>query len=196
MKNQKEETMNNFITEISEEDFKKLNLVGYDNERVDNNDGTFKFKFIQKHLNDKLEEYKRYLAETILKDKVDLPWVMTVCIHIEPTEEEVAWEEEILKTATANPNHPDHGVCMDYSKEAYLQALYNFSYLDKWMDRSGHTTYEFGIGLDHLYSTRDKWQARGWIDYFEVRKKDTKAVYIIHLDGKPGDFLDDTNQGN
>lgn len=185
--------MNNFITEISEEDFKRLNLVGYDNERVDNSDGSFKFQFVQKRLNDKLEEYKKYLAETILKDKVDLPWVMAVCIHTEPTKEVIVKEKELLEAAIANPNHPDHGAIMDYSKEAYLLALYDFSYLDKWMDRSGHTTYEFGIGLDHLYSTRDKWQAKGWIDYFEVRKKDTKAVYIIHLEGKPEDYINASN---
>ena len=180
--------MNNFITEISEEDFKSLNLVGYDNERVNNDDGSFSFKFVKKRLNDKLEEYKRYLAETILKDKVDLPWVMAVCIHIEPTEKAINEELSLLETAASRM---PSGAYVDYAKEAYLQALYNFSYLDKWMDRSGHTTYEFGIGLDHLYSTRDKWQARGWIDYFEVRKKDTKAVYIIHLDRKPEDYLND-----
>ena len=185
--------MNNFITEISEEDFKRLHLVGYDNERVDNGDGSFSFKFLRKSLNDKLEEYKKYLAETILKDKVDLPWVMAVCIHIEPTEEEIAKERKLLQNIIANPNHPRHGDIVDYSKEAYLQALYNFSYYDKWMDRMGHTTYEFGIGLDHLYSTRDKWQAKGWIDYFEVRKKDTKAVYIVHLEGKPEDYLNGKN---
>lgn len=180
--------MNNFITEISEEDFRSLNLVGYDNERVNNDDGSFSFKFIKKRLNDKLDEYKRYLAETILKDKVDLPWVMAVCIHIEPAKEAIDEEVSLLEAASARVTS---GACVDYAKEAYLQALYNFSYLDKWMDRSGHTTYEFGIGLDHLYSTRDKWQAKGWIDYFEVRKKDTKAVYIIHLDGKPEDYLND-----
>lgn len=183
--------MSNFITEISEEDFKKLSLIGYDNERVDNQDGSHKFQFVQKRLNDILDNYKNFLAGLILKDKTDLPWVITCCIHIEPTKEAIAKEEKLLRSATANPNHPDHGAIIDYSKEAYLQALYNFSYLDKWMDRRGHTTYEFGVGLDHLYSTRDKWQAKGWIDYFEVRKKDTKAVYIIHLDGKPEDYLND-----
>ena len=178
---------NNFITEISEEDFKKLNLKGYDNERVDHKDGSYSFRFLQKDLNYKLDEYKKQLAETILKEGIDLPWTIAVCIHVEPTGDAIEKEAELLQKLIANPNHPAHNAIIDYSKEAYLQALYNFSYLDKWMDRSGHTTYEFGMGIDHLYSTRDKWVAH-WIDYFEVRKKDTKAVYIVHLEGKPEDY--------
>lgn len=181
--------MNNFITEISEKDFKRLNLKGYDNERVDHGDGSYSFKFIQKDLNDKLEDYKKHLAKYI-KDGQELPWVIAVCIHTEPTKESIAKEKELIKRVLENPNHPLKGVCVDYEKEAYLQALYNYCYYDKWMDKAGHTTYEFGGGLDHLYSTRDKWQAKGWIDYFEVRKKDTEAVYIIHLEGKPEDYYD------
>lgn len=181
--------MNNFITEISEEDFRKLNLVGYDNEKVDNGDGSYGFRFIQKRLNDILEKNKQYLAELILKDTMHLPWVITVCVHIEPTKKDIDEEAASLKTIAAARLPSD--AIVDYEREAYLQALYNFSYLDKWMDKSGHTTYEFGVGLDHLYSTRDKWQARGWIDYFEVRKKDTKAVYVIHLEGKPEDYFND-----
>lgn len=166
--------MKKFITEISEEDFKKLNLIGYDNERLELDNGSYTFEFIKKNLNDRLEEHKKYLAELILKDKMNLPWIMTVCIHTEPTEESVIDELNSGRTSVYD--------------EAYKSCLYEYSYLDKWMDRAGHTTYEFGVGLDHLYSTRDKWQAQGWVDYFEVRKKDTKAAYIIHLGGAPEDY--------
>ena len=172
--------MKKFITEISEEDFKKLNLIGYDNERIENPDGSYSFEFIKKNLNYRLEEYKKYLAELILKDKLDLPWIITVCIHTEPTEEDIVYQQKTFKKI-------EDGSTYAYD-EAYHLALYDYSYYDKWMDKAGHTTYEFGVGLDHLYSTRDKWQAQGWIDYFEVRKKDTKAVYIIHLEGAPENY--------
>jgi hypothetical protein len=173
--------MRNYITEISEQDFKKLNLVGYDNERVEIDENSYELKFIKKNLNDKLEEYKQYLAETIIKDKINLPWVMAVCIHTEPDPLYVDYMKLTTVSATGKNDLTD--------AEAFNLSLYDYSYYDKWMDKAGHKTYEFGIGLDHLYSTRDKWLAKGWIDYFEVRKKDTQAVYIIHLEGKPEDYI-------
>lgn len=171
--------MNNFVTEISEEDFKRLRLKGYDNERVEFKDGTSVFKFIEKELNSVLDDYKEYLADTI-KGGENLPWVIAVCIHTEPQEEDIKY---IKDTFFKGPNKERYS-----DEEAFNEALYDYSYYDKWMDRMGHTTYEMGIGLDHLYSTRDKWEARGWIDYFEVRKKETKAVYIVHLSGEPKEF--------
>ena len=170
---------NNFVTEISEEDFKKLNLVGYDNEKVELDDKTLMFTFVKKDLTKVLEEYKAYLAECI-QEGTKLPWTIALCLHTEPTEEAIDYNMKTFKnTKTGLP----------YTKEeAFNVSLYDFSYLDKWMDKHGHTTYEFGIGIDHLYSTRDKWVAH-WIDYFEVKKRDTKACYIIHLDGKPEDYF-------
>lgn len=167
--------MNKFITEISEEDFKKLQLQGYDNKKVEAQD-YFTFDFIKCELNDKLEEYKHYLTD-LIQEGEKLPWVIALCIHTEPTEEAINYYLSTFKNvATGEPL---------VREEAFKLALYDFSYFDKWMDRCGHTTYEFGVGINHLYSTRDKWVAKDWIDYFEVRKRDTKAVYIIHLEGEP-----------
>lgn len=172
--------MNKFITEISEEDFKKLQLQGYDNKKINTDtDGYVTFDFVKCELNDKLEEYKHYLAD-LIQEGEKLPWTIALCIHTEPTEEAINYYASTFKDVAT-------GKAMS-REESFKQALYDFSYFDKWMDRSGHTTYEFGVGIDHLYSTRDKWVAH-WIDYFEVRKRDTKAVYIIHLEGKPEDYF-------
>lgn len=171
---------NKFITEISEEDFRKLNLIGYDNERVENADGSYSFKFFKKDLNEKLDEYKKYLLE-LIEDGHELPWTIAVCVHYLPTDESLAYYINNFKNIETGGKLT--------AEEAYHLALYDFSYYDKWMDKAGHTTYEFGVGIDHLYSTRDKWIAKDWLDYFEVRKRETKAVYIIHLEGKPGEYI-------
>ena len=43
-------------------------------------------------------------------------------------------------------------------------------------------TYEIGFGIRHLYTTRDYFESRE--DYWRVPKKETKAIYRIHLDEK------------
>ena len=78
---------NNFVTEISEEDFKKLNLVGYDHKRVEY-DTYNKIKFVPKFLNEVIDENKNFCKEN--------GWsTIAIAIHTEPTEEEIQKARDI-----------------------------------------------------------------------------------------------------
>ena len=55
--------------------------------------------------------------------------------------------------------------------------LFQYSYLDKWLTRSGNQTYLIRCDVPHLYSEKRKFVTHD--DYFEVPKSKTKAVYLI-----------------
>lgn len=138
---------NQFITEISEEDFRKLDLKGFRNVRkYDEHKNAYHFEWESVSLNDVLDQNIKFLLmggwESDL-EKLNCP--VTVAIHV------------------CNGPDPD-----DY-------------YLDKFMNRfSGARTYQFGLGIKHLYSTRDYFEDKE--DYWRVLKRETKAIYRIHLD--------------
>ena len=155
---------NNFVTEISEEDFKKLNLVGYDHKRVEY-DTYNKIEFVPKFLNEVIDENKNFCKEN--------GWsTIAIAIHTEPTEEEI-------QKALENVN-PMLKTTVDKNKVAKEFALINNSYCDKWLNRQGSSTYVIGCGIEHLYSTRDYWEIKN--DYWKVKKRETKAIYIVHLE--------------
>jgi len=170
---------NNFITEISLEDFKKLNLIGYRNTKVYFNEKGFEtieeksnsYKFLMRPLsiNDELDKNIKYCKENNWNK-------IAIAIHVEPSEEEI---EEGMKSFTF-----DTKTCKRRNlnrDEAYEFALLDASYLDKFMNRfSGHQTFQIGCGIDHIYSNRDYWYATE--DYWKVKKKETKAIYLIHLE--------------
>lgn len=128
-----------FICEISEADFRKLNIFGYKHDR----DG----RWIEVSLNEELDENIKYwLEQGYETDYEDLTMPVTVAIH---------------KENGPNPN--------DF-------------YLDKYLNRSGATTYYLAMGIYHLYSTRDYFEDKG--EYWRVPKRQTSAIYRIHLDKK------------
>lgn len=141
---------NKFITEISEEDFRKLNLKGYKREydrpvnEKTRNISSFVWKEVD--LNEELDEnIKFWIDNGYESDYEDLQQPVTIAIHIEN-----------------GPNPKNY-------------------YFDKFMNRySGSKTYELAMGLKHIYSTRDYFEAKK--DYWRVLKRETKAIYRIHLD--------------
>lgn len=133
------------ITEISEEDFRKLDLKVKRNERVvvsENIPGhpVCKFEMVEKSLNEILDNE----IAAVIRDSY---------------ESEIRWLELPVTIAI----HEDGGY-----------------YLDKFMNRfTGAQTYQFGFGIEHLYSTRDYYEMHG--DYWRVRKDETRVIYRIKL---------------
>lgn len=135
-----------FITEISQEDFEKLALKGYQQVKIfDEKTGTSHYEWKEIDLSEQLDEEIKALFCSATEQSLEfLKCPITLAIHV------------------ANGPKPD-----DF-------------YLDKYMDMySGPTTFEFGVGIKHLYSTRDYFEGKE--DYWKVLKRETKAIYRIHI---------------
>lgn len=114
-----------FITEISEEDFRKLNLVAYKRKLAtftdENNEMYQKMAWVPVNLNQLLEENINFLLhQGYLADLEDLKTPITVAIHKENSEEPA-----------------------DFYYEKYMNMY------------SGASTFYLAFGIKHLYSTRD-----------------------------------------
>ena len=138
---------NCLITEISEEDFRKLHLKGRSRTSSVAFNGALTWKEVD--LNQELDENIEYWIDSGYEsDLADLKCPVTVALHVCNDEEEPT----------------------DF-------------YYDKFMNRfTGATTYQLGMGIPHLYSTRDYYEMHG--DYWKVKKNETKVIYRIHLDEK------------
>ena len=141
-----------FITEISEEDFRKLHLVGYKQiqQVFETSTGHEMCKIVWKEvdLNKELDETIQFLLDFGYETNLEeLKRPFTIAIHKE--------------------NGPDPR---------------NY-YWDKFMNRfGGPQTYQTGIGIKHLYVTRDYFEDKE--DHWRVSKRETKAIYRIHFDKK------------
>lgn len=70
------------ITEISENDFRKLNLKVYRHERREIDERTHSFKFIERNINDILDEQIEYaLKNGYESDLADLQTPVTIALH-------------------------------------------------------------------------------------------------------------------
>lgn len=160
------------ITEISENDFRKLDIQVYKYERVvlsENIPGhpVVQFQMVQKSLNDILDEQIEYILEEGYENGLqELSIPVTIAIHnpVSP--------EEIMEMEGDYPN---------LSKEKILDmCIHMNSYLDKYMNRyTGAQTFQIGWGIKHLYSTRDYYEDHE--DYWRVKKKETEVIYRVHL---------------
>lgn len=158
------------ITEISEEDFRKLNIKVYRHEREESEKGSFRFVMKEHYINDILDKQIKFTLESGYEsDLEDLKTPVTIAIHEEPTKEDY---ERVRK------EHP-----WFLASVVKNTVLYAHSYLDKFMNQyTGAQTFQIGWGIKHLYSTRDYYEMRG--DYWRVSKKETKVIYRVHLDEK------------
>jgi len=154
------------ITEISEEDFRKLDLKVYKTERIETEVG-HRFELIEKNINDILDkEIEICLNGGTEKDLADLKCPVTIAIHEEPCEEDY---EKAHKDFT----HMAPDVLDDYVRRLFV-------YLDKYMNcYTGAQTFQIGWGIEHLYSTRDYYECHD--DYWRVRKAETKVIYRVKL---------------
>ncbi len=130
------------ITEISEEDFRKLDLkVKVHRRLIDERNSNI--EWFEESLNDVLQEnIDACLKAGYEEDYANLRLPVTIAIH------------------------EDGGY-----------------YLDKFMNRfTGAQTFQFAMGIEKLYSTRDYYEMHG--DYWKVRKDETKVIYRVKLSPK------------
>lgn len=147
------------ITEISEKDFRKLDIIGWKHERVyeKENSRICHFEWRPYHLNDLLDkEIQSWIDDGYEDDELRLKKPVTLAIHVNNDNK-------------ADREHPQGG-----------------GYFDKYMNMYSHeATFEFGFGFDHIYSSRDYYYGKG--DYWRVKRKETEVIYRIHLE--PRNFV-------
>lgn len=187
----------NLITEISLEDFLKLNLTAYEhrkhfyNEKGEEIDYEHTGEWLVDSKGGKHWEVYKGTYSRITWDKVDLNEVVLenvewskqegfknrcicVAIHTEPTEEEI---EEGMKMDNYSVQAKGEPI-RKYTREETCQTLlFKYSYFDKWITRSGYQTYLLRCDVPHLYSEKRKFCTHD--DYFEIPKSETKAVYLV-----------------
>lgn len=131
------------ITDISEEDFRKLNLVAKENRLEKCPGGGSRYAFVEVSLNSVLDKQ----IESMIEDGYEE-------------------DQRYLQIPVTIAIHEDDGY-----------------YLDKFMNRfTGARTFQVGVGIKHLYSTRDYYEDHE--DYWRVSKRETKQIYRIFLDPK------------
>jgi hypothetical protein len=132
---------NNYITEISFDDFIKLNLTGYRREWQDY--GEFKqLVWKQYDLNKVVAENFKYMEEHNEKGGI------VVAIH------------------------------KNWNKAGQNSFDSDFYYYDKWLNKSGASTYQVGCGINKLYKGTDKWHIKD--GYFDIPYSETEKIYLIH----------------
>lgn len=154
------------ITDISEEDFRKLDITVHRHEKV--TDGTVtRIMMVPKKLNDILDEEIKCLLESGYEsDYADLLTPVTIAIHELPTTKDYEYAKERFP--------------MMNEDDLKSHLLYEFSYLDKFMNQfTGAQTFQIGWGIRHLYSSRDYYESHD--DYWKVRKNETKVIYRVKL---------------
>ena len=182
----------NLITEISLEDFLKLNLKAYEHRRhyhdANGNeiDSDHTGEYVKDSNGDEHWVFHKGVSSVITWDEVSLSEVVKkevefskeegfenrcicVAIHTEPTVQEVEAEYAGIKE-----KWPDSPVSIKDIKE---RKLFEYSYLDKWLTPLGYQTYLIRCDVPHLYSEKRKFCTHD--DYFEIPKSETKAVYLI-----------------
>ncbi len=195
MKSEKKELK---ITEISWEDFQKLNLKGFQHRTHHYMKDANSDKEVLLSENDPHGEFvvdsrggKHWVSYSDVYSRVDWDevslndivseniefskeegWTNPICvaIHEEITEEEVA--DELKMFARREDNEKQY---QDYKTRTLLAAS---SYLDKFLTRAGMQTYLIRCDVQHLYSRRNYFYTKD--DYFQIDKRETKAVYLIH----------------
>ena len=151
--------MRKYITEISEKDFRKLNLVGYKMIKVPIGENTHRLGWEKVKLNDVLDYEKKGFNKYFKK----CPKCIVVVIH---SDQEKAIEYEKLWKKEENAS--------GYYVQGDLPEGFYF-----W-DRFGSYTYLFSDGIDKLYTKEYKWFDKN--KEFVIDKRDVDAVYLIHLE--------------
>ena len=195
------------ITEISLEDFLKLNLIGYEHRK-------HYYKTKQENNCYFPEEEISYeqTGEWVVDSQGNKHWVTFSNVFSKLIWDKVSLNDIVLKNIefSKKEDFKNHCICVaihnepneeeiveitkkfNYVKsyreangdlqkytreEAYEQLLFKYSYLDKFLTWNGHQTYLIRCDVPHLYSEKRKFVTHD--DYFEVPKSETKAVYLI-----------------
>ncbi len=169
------------ITHISWEDFKKLKLKGYEHrqhhyrrsekgdEPISNNETG---EFITDSRGGRHWVAYQDVFSKVEWDEVSLNKIVEENIEFSKKE---GWTNPIC---LAIHNDRDEKLMDDMFADDPSMVLYRRAYLDKYMTRLGMQTYLIRCDVAHLYSKRNYFYTKD--DYFEVDKRETKAVYLIH----------------
>ena len=165
------------ITHISWEDFQKLNLKGYEHRK-------------HYYCGDKIVS-ENETGEYVTDSHGGKHWVSynNVCSKISWSEvsinkivqenieysKEQGWRNPIC---VAIHEDRDEKLMDDMFKDDPNMVLYRRAYLDKYLTRLGMQTYLVRCDVAHLYSKRNYFYTKD--DYFEVDKRETKAIYLIY----------------
>ena len=189
------------ITDISLEDFLKLNLVGYAHRKHYYKKKQETENSISPEIEISFDETGEWVKDSegnphwvqfkgvfsrIAWDKVNLNEV--VLENIEFSNEEGFENRCICVAIHTEPSEEEIKKEYEDVKKAFPNSLWTLddirskallecSYLDKWLTRSGNQTYLIRCDVKHLYSERRKFVTHD--DYFEIPKSETKAVYLI-----------------
>ena len=194
------------ITEISLEDFYKLNLYGYElrphyynksDQRIPDNrvfvtvpaqmvDGMeveahvarSKEVAYSKITWDKvsLNEKVKAEVEASLRDWTDEQHKLLIAVHTEPSEADIKAFYDVALTRT-DPYTGKKFTEAQAREIAERDARFTFSYLDKYLTPIGSQTYILSNFINKLYSTRDYYEEREL--GLKVPKRGTKAIYLI-----------------
>ncbi len=144
------------ITEISERDFRKLDLTLWKKTWVTNENGTRSLRWLEISANKELDDNIKCMIESgYEEDEKNISLPITLCVHVN-----------------------------NYIKED-REDYRGGGYFDKYLNMySGESTYYMWVGIKHLYSNRDYYYDKEYPE-FRVRKKETEAIYRIHLEPRP-----------
>ena len=180
------------ITEISLEDFLKLNLTAYEHRKHYFNakgeeisyektgewiadskggkhwcafNGTFsKLSWDEVSLNELVLENIEFSNKENFENKC-----ICVAIHDIPSNEEIKQKYEEIHNLFPNNRWT--------LEDVRSSLLLDNSYLDKYLTPIGSQTYLLRCDVPHLYVEKRKFCTHD--DYFEIPKKGTKAVYLV-----------------
>lgn len=154
------------ITEITESDFRKLDLKGYLYEKLVISSQAHKMKFMEHSLNDELDKEKKYVQS-------NPTWSQKIAFFVTsmPTEEDIK-EQYLMLQGIKNEK--------ERNEVAYGMALMNVSNQEKYYwNRLG--TFTAWCGVKHIYSKRNKWLIDADSECGELHKKLIKRIYIVSL---------------
>ena len=181
MKGEKQELP---ITKISLEDFKKLRLKGYEH---------------RMHFYQKTEEGEKPIKHKDIGEFVTDSRGGQHYVTFDNTYSRAEWDEvDLTKIVEENIEYSKHygytnPICVAIHKQGDKKKilfdlpfpeidnkhieLISGSYLNKYLTPGGAQTYLLRCNVKHLYSKRNYFYTTD--DYFEIDKRETKAVYLI-----------------
>ncbi len=154
------------ITEISETDFRKLDLIGYKYEKMIINSNCWRMNFEECHLNKELDEQKKYVEE-------NKSWVKTVAFFVT----DLPTEDDVKKYYESYQGIKDDNERLIAAKN---HAFMEVAYCDKYYWRT-LGTFTSWAAVNHIYSKRNKWIVDADSEPGELYKKGIKRIYIVYL---------------
>ena len=158
------------ITEISWEDFQKLDLKGFRHRRY------FYKGSEEKKIN------PNDIGEFVTDSNGGKHWVQFADVFTKVDWERINLNDIVKENIELSKKERWTGaICLALHKEEDCEIddyYFENSYLDKWLTREGNQSYLIRCDVEHLYSRRNYFYTKD--DYFDIPKNETRAVYLIY----------------